>query len=86
MTATAIYLACAITSIACAALLVRGWRRSRARLLLWSSLGFTGLAVNNLLLFADKVIAPDVDMSLYRAATGFVAVAILLGGLVWDAD
>lgn len=86
MIAGIVYLICALTSVACAILLVRGYRASRARLLLWSSLGFCGLAINNLLLFADKVIVPDIDMSLYRAATGLAAVAVLLGGLVWDGD
>jgi hypothetical protein len=86
MIATLVYLGCAITSVACAGLLIRGWRRSGASLLLWCSLGFTGLAINNLLLFVDKVLVPDVDMSMYRAVTGFAAVAILLGGLVWNAE
>lgn len=86
MIATTIYIACALSSTACAVLLTRGWLRTRASLLLWSSLGFAGLALNNLLLFLDKVIAPDIDLSMYRAATGLVAVAVLLGGLVWDAD
>lgn len=86
MTATLVYLGCAITSVACAVLLVRGWRRSRAHLLLWCSLGFTGLAVNNLLLFTDKVLVPDIDISMYRAVSGLAAVIIMLGGLVWDAE
>lgn len=86
MIATLVYLGCAITSVACATLLIRGWRRTGASLLLWCSLGFTALALNNLLLFTDKVLLPDVDMTIYRALTGFAAVAILVVGLVWDAE
>ena len=39
-----VYLLCAATSALCAALLVRSYRRSRSRLLLWSCLCFVGLA------------------------------------------
>ena len=39
-TAAVIYLLCTLTCLACAALLWRGWRQSRAHLLLYSSLCF----------------------------------------------
>lgn len=84
--ATAVFALCAVTSIACAALLWRGWRGSGARLLLWSALGFLGLAVNNVLLFVDEVIVPDRDLQLARQWSGFLAIAVLLFGLVWDVD
>lgn len=83
---TAVFAVCALTSIACAALLWRGWRDSRAKLLLWSALGFLGFAVNNVLLFVDEVIVPNRDLQLARQWSGFVAVAVLLFGLVWDVD
>ncbi len=83
--ATAVYALCAAASILCAVLLLRGWLTSRARLLLWSTLCFAGLAVNNVTLFVDKVVVPDDDLSSIRAATGFVAVAILLYGLIEEA-
>ncbi len=80
--ATAIYVLCALTSIACAWLLLRSYVRGRARLLLWSALCFVGLAVNNVVLFLDKVIVTDVDLSLVRGLSGFAAVSLLLYGLI----
>ena len=65
-----------------AALLLRGYLRSRTRLLLWSSLGFLGLAVNNVILFVDKVVTPDVDLTLARNTAGLVGLALILYGFV----
>jgi hypothetical protein len=84
--AVAVYVLCALTSVACAILLIRAYRRTRARLLLWSGLCFVGLAANNLLLFVDVVVVPSVDLSLLRSAAAFAGVAILTFGLVWDAQ
>jgi hypothetical protein len=84
--AEAVYILCAATSLACAVLLARGYTRSRARFLLWSSLCFLALALNNVLLFADKVVFPDRDLSLWRTATALVGLAVLLYGLIWDAE
>ena len=47
--AEAVYLLCAVTSLVCAGLLVRSYRRSRMKLILWTSLCFMGLAINNVL-------------------------------------
>lgn len=81
-----VYALCAITSIACAVLLIRSWLRTRAELLFWSSVCFVGFTINNILLFVDLVIfpGPAVDLSLWRAATAFVSVAALVYGLVWS--
>ena len=38
--AETVYILCALTCMACAVLLLRGYRRSRARFLLWSSICF----------------------------------------------
>jgi hypothetical protein len=82
--ASAVYVLCALTSVACAVLLTRGWLRGRSRLLLWSALCFALLAVNNLLLVADLSIWTDTDLAAWRAATGFAGVAVLLTGLIWE--
>ncbi|MDQ3336653.1 MAG: DUF5985 family protein [Myxococcota bacterium] len=82
--AEAVYLLCAITSIACAALLVRSYRKQRTRLLMWSALCFVGLAINNILMFVDLIVLPDLDMSLLRSGTALVAVVLLLIGLLWE--
>ena len=82
-----VYLLCLATSLVCMLLLVRGYRRSRTSLLLWSALCFVGLALNNLLLFLDVVIFPvEVDLLPYRTLTLLGAVAVLLYGFVWEAD
>jgi len=79
-----VYALCALTSTFVAFLLIRGYRRSRARLQMWSSLCFVGLALNNVLLFVDLVIVPSVDLSLVRQATALAALVLLIVGLVWE--
>jgi hydrogenase/urease accessory protein HupE len=83
--AEAVYFLCALASIGCAVLLLRAYARRRTRLLLWCALCFVGLALNNVLLFADLVLVPDVDLSLFRQVSAFGSVVVLLYGLVWDA-
>lgn len=81
--AEAVYLLCAVTSLVCASLLVRSYRRSRMKLILWTSLCFMGLAVNNVLLFIDLAIIPeDADLRILRNLTGVGALAILLYGMI----
>jgi hypothetical protein len=82
--AAVVYFLCALTSVACAALLVRSWRRSPVRLLMWVALGFIGLALNNVILFVDQVIAKDADLHTVRDFSGLAAVAVLLFGLIWE--
>jgi hypothetical protein len=82
--AQVVYLLCALTSTACAWMLIRGYRRSRVRLLFWSSFCFVGLALNNLVLFVDLVVWPDVDLTLVRGAAAIAGFACLLYGLVWE--
>jgi hypothetical protein len=86
MIAVAVYLLCMLTSAFCAALLLREFRRRGARLLLWSGAAFVGFTIGNALLFLDFVVLPEVDLSVIRAATGSTSIAVLLYGLVWDAD
>jgi len=82
--AEVIYLLCVATSVVCAALLLRGYRTTRTRLLLWSSLCFVGLALNNVLLFVDLVLVPQVDLSIPRTLAALAGMAILVFGLVWE--
>jgi hypothetical protein len=84
MMAEIVYLLCAFTSVMCAGLLIRSWVRSRARLLLWSSLCFVGLAINNILLFADLVVFPDVDLTQVRSIAALLATSILVVAMVWE--
>ena len=81
-----IYLLCAVAAFLCAVLLLRAYRRSRYRLLLWSGLCFAGLTLNNLILVLDKVVLAGVDLSLWRTSVALVAMAVLLYGLIWEAE
>lgn len=82
--AEAVYLLCALTSAACAVLLLRAWRRTRMKLLLYSGLCFVFFTVNNVLLFVDLVLIPAGDLTLARTVTSLVASGVLLFGLIWD--
>ena len=84
--APAVYALCALTSAVCAALLFRGYRRSRARLLFWSGLCFVGFALNNTVLFGDKVIWPEIDLRLWRTVPALVGLLCLLYGLIWESE
>ena len=86
MIAKIVYVLCALTSVACAALLVRGYVKSRVKLLLWSSLCFVGLALNNVMLVVDRVLFPSEDLSVVRAIPGAAGLLILLFGLIWDSE
>lgn len=76
--AITVYLLCALTSAACAGLLIREYRRSGARLLLWASLAFVGFAINNALVFTDFVLVPEQDLALVRALAALASVTLLL--------
>lgn len=84
--ATAVYLLCFFTSSACAFLLGRSYRRTGARLLLWSSLCFLFLALNNLVLVLDLLILPQFDLRLWRLLLALAGVSVLLFGFVWDLE
>ena len=81
-----VYILSAITSLACAWLLMRGYRKSGVRLLFWSSICFFGLAMDNVVLYFDVVVVPNVDLTLYRRWPGLIALSALLFGLIWESD
>ena len=82
----AVHILCALTSMACAALLIRGYRGTRVRLLLWSGLCFVGLALNNVMLVVDEMVYPDIDLSIPRALPALAGLMALIYGLVWEAE
>lgn len=84
---TAVYVLCFVTSTLCAILLVRGYARSRARLLMWAAACFVLLAANNLLVVIDLVILPaDIDIRLARLGVMLAAVSVLIVGFIWDLE
>jgi hypothetical protein len=80
-----VYALCALTSLACAILLLRAYCQSRTRLLLWSGLCFACLFASNVILIVDVRVVPDRDLSLLRIAPSLLGVALLIYGFVWDA-
>ncbi len=82
--AETVYVLCALTSLVCATALARRFRIQRTRLLLWSTLCFIGLFLNNALLVIDLVVVPDIDLSIFRLGTAFVAMLLLVIGLIWE--
>ena len=81
-----VYLLCFLTSSACALLLARSYRRTGARLLLWSALCFVLLAANNFVVILDLLVLPDVDFRLARLLLALSAVGVLLFGFIWDLE
>ena len=81
-----VYILGSFTSLLCAVLLFRGYVRGRRRLLLWSGLCFTGLALENSLVFVDLVLLPDVNLYPLRLAVTAISMALLLYGLVWESQ
>lgn len=80
-----IYILCAVTSLACAVLLVRAYLRSKSPLLLWSSVCFVGLLINNIILVIDLVfMKSEVDLLLARDLTNTASILALVIGLVWS--
>ena len=83
--AEAVYILCAITSVLCAVLLLRGYRATRTRLLFWASLCFVFLAINNVILYFDLVILPpQIDLFWYRNAAALIGMLALVFGLTWE--
>jgi hypothetical protein len=84
LVAQLVYILCAATSILCAVMLGRGYLRTGARLLLWSSLCFVFLSLNNILLFADMVVYTDVSFGVLRNIATLMGLCLLIFGLIWD--
>ncbi|MDQ3077385.1 MAG: DUF5985 family protein [Pseudomonadota bacterium] len=84
---TAVYLLCFLTSSGCAYLLARSYRKSGARLLLWSAIAFFLLAANNLLVGIDLVvIGESASLQWPRLILSLGAAAVLLFGFIWDLE
>lgn len=75
----------ATTSLLCAVLLLRAYRRSGLRVLLWSGLCFAVLVLNNTVLVIDKLVLPDIDLQPARLAITLFALLLLLIGLIYEA-
>jgi hypothetical protein len=72
----AVYLLCAATALAFGDFLLLGYRRSRARLLLWCGLCFLILSAENVLLFVDAIAMVGLR-GLYFAGCGGAEIDLL---------
>ena len=77
-----IYVLCAATAVVCSALLWRGFRRNGSQLLFWSCLCFLGLTAESVLLYVDRIIYRNVDLSMSRYLVGFVSLLSLVYALI----
>jgi hypothetical protein len=75
-----------LTSLTCMLLLFRAYADTAVRLLLWSALCFVCLTANNVLLFFDLVVFPDINLRLYRIAAALAGILFLLYGFLWEAE
>ena len=82
--AASVSLLCLATSVVCALLVARAWRRTRSRLLLWTALSFAFLALNNLLVVADMVVFQSIDFWLWRQLAAGLAIGVLLYGFIGE--
>jgi hypothetical protein len=81
-----LYSVCVLTSAACTFFLFRAYVQSKARLLLWSTLCFVGLTVNNMFLFVDLIMLPSVDLRSLRLGAAMIGLLFLLYGFIWEAE
>jgi len=84
--ALVVYIMCALTSATCAVLLLRGYRSSHTRLLLWSGLCFVGFFLNAILIIVDVRIVPATDLSVWRSVPSLAGLSCLLYGMIWDTE
>lgn len=84
--AATIYTLCALTSLACAVLLLRAYSVSGMKLLFWSGMCFLGLTASNVLLVLDRIVYPDVDLYGARLLAALAGLLLLVYGLIWERD
>ena len=84
MMAAFVYIMCTITSTICAVLLLREYRRTASRVLLWCGLAFVGFTVSNALVFTDVFLVPTINLATVRALANWMATTVLVVALVWD--
>ena len=79
-----VYILCAMSALLCCGLLLRAYLHTKTRLLLWSTLCFAGLTLNNMLVVLDLVIFTSIDLSIWRTVAALGGISALLYGLIWE--
>jgi hypothetical protein len=86
MVAGIVYGLCMLTALTCAWLLLLAYRKTHYRLLFWCSLFFSISALNNVFLVVDKVVYPDVNLTLFRYVVALTGLLVLLPGLILERE
>jgi hypothetical protein len=82
-----LYLMAVFTCLACTVLLGRSFMKTGERVLLWSTLCFAFLSINNVLLFFDLVVYPtEIDLRAWRLAAALAGLLFLLYGFIWETE
>ena len=79
-----VYLLCFLTSLSCCLLLIRSYRRTKSKVILWTAACFVLLAIDNLLVVFDLILLPNVDLLVPRLLATLLAVSTLIIGFVWE--
>lgn len=85
LTADAVYLLCALTSLICGLMLLRGYWHTRTPLLAWTAVCFFGLFVNNLMVLIDLdtiVFSQVTNLSVWRLVPACIGLSALCYGLI----
>lgn len=80
----ALYVITILVTLFCAVLLLRAYARVRRGLLLWSGLCFVGLTIDSVLVLADMMLFPSVDLYTWRLASVAISVSLLVFGMIWE--
>ncbi|MGO4550401.1 DUF5985 family protein [Lysobacter sp. 2RAF19] len=79
-----VYALCALAALACSAMLLNAWRKSRSRMLWWSGICFFLLTLANIALIVDFFVLPDVQLWPLRHLLSLAAISALLYGLIFE--
>ncbi|MBX5484579.1 MAG: hypothetical protein IRZ16_22375 [Myxococcaceae bacterium] len=76
-----VYSLTAATSIFCFVMLLRGYRRTRVKLLFWTCWCFAGITVNAIMVIVNHSV-PDRDLSAIQAAPALLGALALVYGMI----
>lgn len=81
-----IYSLCSWTSFICLWMLLKSYFLTKSKILLWSSLCFSGLFINNILLIIDGFTGPKINLLTLRSTISLISFMFLLFGLIWEEE
>lgn len=81
-----VYALCTLASLACTVLLLRGYARTRTRLLFWGGLCFGFLTVTNVLLFVDLIVFPERNLLVWRNGFTLLGLLLFIYGLIFESE